>query len=89
MPLFLPEGCPRGRTDCEALARIDDDEGGGFTCCGRNDGSNRCEPLDEFRVCFRNDVIDEMTDYDRRDLIDTASVLIQALSADENMRGGA
>lgn len=40
--------------------------------------------MDRFRLCWKNNQVDEIGDYDRRDLIDTASVIMQALSVDIN-----
>jgi len=87
MPLYLPTKCLRNRDDCEPLAQIESDESPkSFICCGRNDGCTRVEHLDEFRVCWKNGGIDELSDWDRRDIIDTVSVLAQALSIDENLK---
>jgi hypothetical protein len=41
---------------------------------------------DIFRLCWKNDHVDEMGDYDYADMKDTISVLAQALSIDEHMR---
>ncbi len=86
MSLELPQVCPRSLTDCEPLAQILVDDEPGFVCCGHNDGKTRATEQDRFRVCFRNGVIDEMVDWDERDIKDHISVLAQALSVDANMR---
>lgn len=85
----LPESCPRGRTDCEPLSQIIADELDDgvlcFICVGLNDGETRAVEGDIFRHCWRNSDTDEMGDWDHRDLIDTISVMSQALSIDANM----
>ena len=86
MTITLPQLCPRSLTDCEPLAQILVDDGVGFVCCGHNDSTTRRVKNDRFRVCFRNEVIDEMVDWDERDIKDHISVLAQALSVDANMR---
>jgi hypothetical protein len=85
MPLSLPDKCLRDRSDCEPLAQIASDNGKSFICCGLNDQETRSYPHDEFRHCWKNQVIDERTDWDRRDITDTISVLAQALSIKANM----
>lgn len=82
----LPDGCPRGLNDCEPLARIEADDRTSFICCGHNDGTTRLLDHDRFRVCWKNDVIDEISDWDEADILDTISVLGQAMSADNHMR---
>ena len=86
MPICLPEKCLRDRNDCEPLAQIQSDCGSSFWCCGRNDGATRKIERDEFRVCWKNEEIDEMSDWDKRDITDTISILAQALSIDENIK---
>ena len=85
MGIVLPDSCPKGLCDCSPLAQIVSDDGVSFICSGHNDGTNRVINADRFRVCFKNDQIDDMTDFDDRDMIDTISVMSQALSADANM----
>ena len=83
--IHLPERCLRDRADCEPLAQLAADDGTSFICCGRN--AEREHPADRFRVCWKNDAVDEMGDWSERDIKDTLSVLAQALSVDVNMRG--
>jgi len=84
--ITLPQFCPRSLTDCQPLAQIlVDDKPFEFVCCGHNDGKTRVMKNDRFRVCFHNEAIDEMTDWDERDIKDHISVLAQALSVDANM----
>ena len=80
MPIQLPDLCLRGLDDCEPLSQIAADDGSSFICCGLNDGSSRCIEQDEFRHCWVNEKIDEMSDWDARDITDTISVLSGGLS---------
>ena len=86
MPIKLPDTCPRGLDDCEPLSQICSDSGECFICCGYNDGKTREEEGDIFRHCWKNEFIDEMSDFEHRDLTDTISVMSQALSVDANMK---
>ncbi len=85
MPIWIPEKCLRGLDDCTALAQIESDDGQSFWCCGHNDAASRSEPQDRFRLCFKNAVMDEMSDLDDADMKDLGSVISQALSVDEHM----
>ena len=84
MALVLPEKCLRSMSDCEPLAQIESDCKTSFICCGKNDAGSRTLDRDVYRVCFHNETIDERTDWDKRDITDTLSVLAQALSIEEN-----
>jgi len=84
MPLFLPEKCLRNRKYCSPLAQIEADDGESFICCGANDGSINDNHQDRFTLCWKNEVVNEESDWDRRDLIDTMAVISSALSVDEN-----
>ena len=85
MAIWIPVACLRGRDDCISLAQIQSDCGNSFWCCGRNSPENREVPQDRFRLCFKNSVVDEMSDNDETDLHDLLSVVSQALSADLHM----
>jgi hypothetical protein len=84
----LPEKCLRGLNNCEPLAQVSAEmipnEVYSYICCGMNDGSNRAMPQDKFTLCWKNGDIDEYSHWDKRDLIDTISVIAQALSVDAN-----
>lgn len=87
MSIRLPGECIRDRDApgavsqrCEPLSQIESDDRTSFYCCGLNDGTTRTQSGDIYRLCFKNGVIDEMTDNDHLDLLDMASVIIQALS---------
>lgn len=77
--------CPRGRTDCEVLDYLRSTDGTSFFCCGLNDGSNRTVEGDEFTVCFKNDEVDEIGDWDSRDIITQIAVLSSALRVKADM----
>lgn len=79
--------CFRCRTDCTPLANLSSDEASGsFVCVGYNQVSDRVVKGDRFTLCWKNDAVDERGHWDRRDLLDTLSVIGQALSTDENIR---
>jgi hypothetical protein len=78
--------CMRSRDDCTTIANISADDGGSFVCCGYNKKESRSVGSDRFTLCWKNDVVDERGHWDRRDLLDTQSVIAQALSVDENIR---
>jgi hypothetical protein len=70
--------------DCEPLSQIAADDGGSFICCGFNDESTRKHASDRYRHCWVNSEVDEMSDWDDRDIADTISVLSGALSVAAN-----
>lgn len=80
----LPEKCPRGLSNCQPLGQVLSKDGG-FICCGLNSPDERSESLDIYRHCWKNDSFDEMSDFDRRDVLDTVYVLVTALAIHENM----
>lgn len=84
--IFIPEVCPRERNDCYSLAQIVSACGGSFICCGHNDGSTREESTDRFRICFKNNHWDEISDNNEQDMFDMQSVLAQAISADWHIK---
>ncbi|MBX9762845.1 MAG: hypothetical protein K2Y24_07435 [Pseudomonadaceae bacterium] len=60
--------------------------GESFICVGYNHPKERQVPQDRFCHCWKNNSADEHGHWDRRDLIDTVSVMSTALSVDENIR---
>lgn len=87
MSTMTENRCMRCRTDCTPLANLSADEAGGsFVCVGYNRPEDRTVPGDRFTLCWKNDAVDERGHWDRRDLLDTLSVIGQALSTDENIR---
>ena len=85
MIFIVPDKCLRNRKDCKPCAQIESDCKTSFVCCGMVPKKKRVVPQDKFRLCWKNSNVDEMGDYDQRDVIDTISVLSQALSIDANM----
>lgn len=83
--------CFRCREDCVALANLSADEPTpdkmpvSFVCVGLNRKEDRSVPQDRFTLCWKNSAIDERGHWDKRDLLDTMSVISQALSTDENI----
>lgn len=57
-----------------------------FVCVGYNRPEDWVVPADRFTLCWKNGAVDERGHWDRRDLLDTLSVIGQALSTDENIR---
>jgi hypothetical protein len=60
--------------------------GESFICVGYNHPKERNVPQDRFCHCWKNSSTDEHGHWDRRDLLDTVSVMTTALSVDENIR---
>jgi len=83
--LWKPEYCPRKCGDCKSLSQIISEDHQSFMCVGENDGSTRVIPTDKYRVCFKNEAIDEQTDYDKRDLIQTQATMAWALAIIEEL----
>ena len=87
MTTSTENACFRCRTDCVPLANLASDDGAqSFVCVGLNRPSDRVVKQDRFTLCWKNEVVDERGHWDKRDLIDTMSVIAQALSVDENIR---
>lgn len=92
MPTITQNECMRCRTNCTPLANLisDDTEKDGkpasFICVGMNKKEDRQVKQDRFTLCWVNSAVDECGHWDKRDLLDTMSVISQALSIDENIR---
>ncbi|WP_461521608.1 hypothetical protein [Porticoccus sp.] len=84
--------CLRCRTDCVPLANLSADEPAAdgscasFICVGLNRPEDRAVVANRFTLCWKNGGVDTRDHWDKRDLIDTMSVIAQALSTDENIR---
>lgn len=84
--------CYRCRTDCVPVANLsgespaDGEQPVSFVCVGFNRKEDRVVQADRFTLCWKNEVVDERGHWDRRDMLDTMSVIAQALSIDENIR---
>jgi len=87
MRTVTKNNCLRCRTDCTPAANVAaDGEGKSFVCVGWNRPQDRAIQSDRFTLCWKNDAVDERGHGDKRDLLDTMSVIAQALSTDENIR---
>lgn len=89
-----PFRCWRNRTDCEPLHSIEampenmtpeeyessDFNPKSFVCCGINHADDRELKQDAYRLCFKNDATDEMSDNDIQDLTHVVAVVGQALA---------
>lgn len=69
----LPLYCPRGQSDCRALAQIITADHASFICCGENDGT--AIPQDVYTFCVRNHMADYILHADARDLAHMGGVL--------------
>ena len=77
-----PHGCPRGLQDCSALARIASPGFESFMCCGET--SSAPVPTDRLRFCVKSTHahgVDTLMNFDERDTVHAASVLMSGLSA--------
>ncbi len=82
--IIVPEYCPRQRVDCKSLSQSITGGHQSFICCGEN--TKRRLPQDKYRLCFKNSVIDTIEDFDMRDIIRTAAVLMGAASIIEERK---
>lgn len=94
MPLMSFGKCWRGRTDCYALDTVEappdditqeqfetmDFTPKSFVCCGSVDPAARTLPQDAFRLCFKNQCSDEMTDNDIQDLAHIQHVIATSMA---------
>lgn len=94
MPLMTIGNCFRGRRDCKSLSVIEsppddvtqeqfetlDFVPKSFVCCGCVALADRALPQDAYRVCFKNDAGDEMSDNDEQDLLHLIKVCTDALA---------
>lgn len=103
--LMKPFRCWRGRDDCEPLHSVEgmppdmtpeeyespDFNPVSFVCCGINHSDSRVVKQDCYRLCFKNDCTDEMSDNDIQDLTHILAVVSQAvaITATRNVNSGA
>jgi len=96
--------CWRGREDCESFDSIEateeplteeqlctlDYEPKSFVCCGCIVDEHRQIEQDAYRLCFKNDCADEMSDNDEQDLTHILAVVSKALAivATRRVNGG-
>lgn len=86
MSTAFTDTCFRKCSTCTPLANLSSDEDEGFICVGLNRPGSRSIKQDRFTLCWKSKNVDEKGDWDKRDLIDTMSIIAQALSVDENIR---
>ena len=100
MPLQLYPVCWRGRTDCEPLHCIDaapesatqeqleelDYTPESFVCSGCIPEEKRVIPQDAYRLCFKSDEVDDMSDNDVQDLSHLITVTAHALAVDASRK---
>ena len=82
--VLAPKGCPRKLFDCLPSSRVASPEYESFMCCGETKEEQRSVSTDRFRLCIlsTHTGVDLIVNLDERDVIDTASVLLGALSYD-------
>ena len=81
--VVYPEKCNRGRCDCQPYALLEsnmDNNEPSFFCVGNNGGKlSVVVPTDIYTVCFKGKFRDEMSFYDKRDLIHQQYVIAASL----------
>lgn len=83
--IVLPEKCLRGRSNCNPYSQIESDDKSSFFCCGVHDGTINKLLADKYTVCFKGPHDDDVSLYEKRDLIHNASVLIGAVAVIEEL----
>lgn len=100
MPLVMYPKCWRGRDDCSPIHCIEATDDGvteeqhanldfvplSFICSGLVKTDKRIIPQDCYRLCFKSDIIDDMSDNDIQDLAHLTSVIAAAMSLDATER---
>ena len=86
--ISIPHSCPRGRTDCIALARIEADGMASFFCCGENDGTAPPVKQDIYTGCFMGPDRDDTVYFDKLDLAHQGAVFAQTLAVIQAAHGG-
>ena len=77
---ILPDNCPRERTNCQPYSQIVSENCESYFCVGLHDGSISSVLQDKYTVCFKGPHDDQISLYDKRDLIHQAAVLTQAVA---------
>lgn len=94
MPLMTIGKCFRNRKDCQSFHVIEappadatdeqldalDFEPVSFVCCGCIAPEKRGVLQDAYRVCFKNQFVDDMSDNDEQDLVHLVTVIMTALA---------
>ncbi|USN15195.1 hypothetical protein KIKIMORA_00480 [Brevundimonas phage vB_BpoS-Kikimora] len=81
IPMHAVEALPPIETD-EDWERLEagDIEPFSFVCGGCVRVDSRAVPQDAYRVCWKNDVVDDMGEYDEQDIAHQMAVLSQMLA---------
>ena len=53
-----------------------------FVCCGLNSFKSRTKKRDNYRLCFKNSAVDDMSDNDMQDLTSVQKVISDTLLLD-------
>jgi hypothetical protein len=80
MAFELPEKCLRGRNNCDPISQIAADDESSFFCVGQHDGSIAKVLQDKYTCCFKGDHDDDVSLYDKRDLIHHMAVFAEAIA---------
>lgn len=94
MPLMTIGKCFRNRKDCQSFHVIEatpsdatedqidnlDFEPASFVCCGCIAPEKRGVMQDAYRVCFKSEHVDDMSDNDEQDLVHLVTVIMSALA---------
>lgn len=94
MPLMTIGKCFRNRKDCQSFHVIEatpenateeqildlDFNPVSFVCCGCIAPEKRGVMQDAYRVCFKNEHVDDMSDNDEQDLVHLVTVIMTALA---------
>lgn len=100
MPLMTIGKCFRNRKDCQSFHVIEatpdsateeqldalDFDPTSFVCCGCVASEKRGVMQDAYRVCFKNEFVDEMADNDEQDLVHLVTVIMTALAVVSSRR---
>jgi len=83
--IVLPEKCLRERTNCNPYSQIAADNCESFFCVGLHDGTLSKVLQDKYTVCFKGEHDDQISMYDKKDIVHNAAVLIGALAIIEEL----
>ncbi|ANJ65536.1 hypothetical protein [Pseudoalteromonas virus vB_PspP-H6/1] len=57
-----------------------------FVCCGQNTKESRTLERDNYRMCFKNEVVDDINDNDMQDLTSIQKVIADTLLLDSVLK---
>lgn len=84
---ILPDYCPRRLEGCQPYSQILSSDLKSFFCCGEHNDKREEGDNDKYRVCFKGPLDDDISHYDKRDIIHHAAVLTQAAAIIEELEG--